>query len=67
MAISEALLGKRVYIRRDGEDDGFDGVITDVKDNFVFVAVADPNNEVEGIWVNISLQREIQVYTNSSH
>jgi len=67
MAVSDALLGKRVYIRRDGEDDGFDGVVTDVKDSFVFVSVADPKNEVEGIWVNITMQREIQVYTSSSH
>lgn len=67
MAVSDALLGKRVYIRRDGEDDGFDGVVTDAKDNFIFVSVADPKNEVEGIWVNVSLQREIQVYTSSSH
>lgn len=67
MAVGDALLGKRVYIRRDGEDDGFDGVVTETKDNFIFVSVADPKNEVEGIWVNVNMQREIQVYTSSSH
>lgn len=63
-AVSDALLGKRVYIRRDNEDDGFDGVVTEAKGDHVFVAVADPKAEVEGIWVNVNLQREIQVMSS---
>ena len=54
--------GKRVYIRRDGETDGFDGVVTEVDGNWIYVEVADPAAEgFGGIWINTELQREIGV------
>ncbi|MGQ9558772.1 MAG: hypothetical protein ACUVTU_12580 [Desulfurispora sp.] len=58
----EFLQGKRVFIRRDGEDNGFDGVVTQVKGKWIYVAVADPDPAgFDGIWVNTDLQREIGI------
>lgn len=60
--ISNRLDGKRIYIRRDGETDGFDGVVTEVDGNWIYVEVADPADDgFKGIWVNTELQREIGV------
>ncbi len=56
------LNGKRVFIRRDGEESGFDGVVTQVKGKWIYVAVADADPVgFDGIWVNTDLQREIAV------
>jgi hypothetical protein len=58
----EFLDGKRVFIRRDGEDSGFDGVVTQVRGKWIYVAVADPDpSGFDGIWINTDLQREIAV------
>jgi hypothetical protein len=58
----EWLDGKRVFIRRDREDNGFDGVVTQVKGKWIYVAVSDPDPVgFDGIWVNTDLQREIAV------
>lgn len=58
----EFLDGKRVFIRRDREDQGFDGVVTQVRGKWIYVAVADPDPDgFDGIWVNTDLQREIAV------
>ena len=58
----EWLNGKRIFIRRDGEDAGFDGVVTEVRGKWVLVAVADPDpSGFDGIWINTELQREIAV------
>ena len=58
----EFLSGKRIFIRRDGEESGFDGVVTQVKGKWIYVAVADPDPVgFDGIWVNTDLQREISV------
>jgi len=60
--VVEKLHGKRVYVRRDSEGDGFDGVVTDINGAWIFVEVADPDeNGYRGIWVNTELQREIGV------
>lgn len=62
MDFPEILDGKRVFIRRDGEDSGFDGVVTQVRGKWIYVAVADPDpSGFDGIWVNTELQREIGV------
>lgn len=58
----EWLDGKRVFIRRDREGDGFDGVVTMVRGKWIYVAVADADpSGFDGIWVNTELQREIAV------
>jgi len=58
----EFLDGKRVFIRRDGEDSGFDGVVTQVRGKWIYVAVADPDpSGFDGIWINTDRQREIAV------
>jgi len=58
----EWLKGTRVFIRRDGEDQGFDGVVTEVRGKWIYVAVSDPDpSGFDGIWVNTDLQREIGV------
>jgi len=58
----EWLDGRRVFIRRDGEDNGFDGVVTQVKGKWIYVAVADADPAgFDGIWVNTELQREISI------
>jgi hypothetical protein len=56
------LNGRRVFIRRDGEESGFDGVVTQVKGKWIYVEVADPDPVgFHGIWVNTDLQREIAI------
>lgn len=56
------LNGKRIFIRRDGENDGFDGVVTQVRGQWIYVAVADADSAgFDGIWVNTDHQREIGV------
>lgn len=58
----EWLDGRRVFIRRDHEDSGFDGVVTQVKGKWIYVTVADADpSGFDGIWVNTELQREIGV------
>lgn len=54
------LRGKRVFIRRDREDDGFDGVISEIEGKWIKVRVADTDpNGFDSIWINTELQREI--------
>ena len=58
----ECLDGKRVFIRRDCENNGFDGVVKEVKGKWIYVEVSDPDpTGFDGIWVNCELQREIAV------
>ena len=58
----QCLDGKRVFIRRDGENNGFDGVVKEVNGKWIYVAVADPDPAgFDGIWINCELQREIAV------
>jgi hypothetical protein len=58
----EFLDGRRVFICRNGEDSGFDVVVTQVRGKWIYVAVADPDpSGFDGIWINTDLQRESTV------
>jgi hypothetical protein len=60
MEFPSCLRGKRVFIRRDREDDGFDGVVSDVSGKWIYITVADSDpNGYRAIWVNTDLQREV--------
>lgn len=57
------LQGKKVWVMRDtqGPDNGFDGIVERVSGNWIYVRVTDPSGTVSGIWINLNLQREIQI------
>ena len=75
MAFPQCLSGERVLIRRPGEYidvrladgttqrqiDGFEGVVTQVDGDWVYVQVADPNGVFRGEWINTKLHAEIAV------
>jgi len=57
------LQGKKVWVMRDtqGPDNGFAGTVERVSGNWIYVRVDDPSGNVSGIWINLNLQREIQI------
>ncbi|MGE5675147.1 MAG: hypothetical protein ACM3XM_14960 [Mycobacterium leprae] len=57
------LQGKKVWIMRDnqGPENGFTGIVERVRDKWIYVKVDDPSGGVVGIWINLDLQREIQI------
>lgn len=60
------LVGKRVWIMRDhqGPDNGVEGKVERVNNQWIYVKVNDPSGNVVGVWINTDLQREIQVLSD---
>lgn len=59
--VAERMRGQRVYIRRDDRD-GFDGVVTDTDQHWIYVEVADDRPDgFKGIWYNTENGTEIGI------
>lgn len=55
------LNGKHVFISRN-ENNGFDGVVTQVRDKWIYITVTDNDSAgFDGIWINTDQQREIGI------